>query len=244
MIKYVAKLGTSPPDRPAIAQAHALFVAAESIQSAHRAMTRFLRNVQSPGDKAVSWHFFFNAAGSVAELRARLTRHRALDPIIRKHLTENKPNLLPVLDRVAARQISGDLPLQLCCFARQHFTGFWNESVSTQFADSLKLDGSDSPVITTTDDGRNSRTGVPWVKESWTLAWKREFSLSDRQLKDALRDIRLLCRDAAKLGRYAAIGVLLSTGVRLERREDAPGESSGSGVQVEADASHQPDAAP
>ena len=216
-IAYAVKLKDPEAHKQALAVAHGVLVTAEQIGSAHSTMARYLADSRGPGDKSVIWLQFFAAAAAVGELRARLTRHKSCEVAGRNYLEKIKPALVPLLDRIVARQVRGDVALQMCCYAQTHFWSHWHEGVSTDFIESLGFDGKDPAVILTTDEG--SSTGSPWVKEAWRRAWMREFKLKERQLQRLMGEIKELCRDSAKMGRYAALGILISTGAKLEKYE-------------------------
>jgi hypothetical protein len=214
-VRYIAKAQTPPDDRRGLVIAHTILVAAEQVGAACLVMDALLGNDKSPADKSVIWIQFFAAAGGVAELRARLTRNRAQEQAARKHLSDMRPALLPAFDRLTARQIGDDLPLKLCCFARTNYTAFWNEEVSARFVEILSLDGSDPAVMETTQDQKSY--GIPWVKEALMQGWRQEYNLSEAKLKAVLPEVMTVCRDAAKVGRYAGMAILRSCGVEIEK---------------------------
>lgn len=214
-LRFIAKMENPLTERRGLAVAHGILVAAEQIAAACRVMDLLLDYDRNPADKAAIWCQFFGAASGVAELRARLIRSKTHEQAARKYLNEAKPHLIPVFDRLTARQIGEDLPLKLCCFARSNYTGFWNEEISAKFVEILSLDGYDAPVMETSEDQKS--TGVPWVKEAWMQGWRQEFNLSEAKLKGIMPDIKQLCRDAAKTGRYAGIAILQSCGVQIEK---------------------------
>lgn len=226
-IEYAVKLRNAAAHRQTLAVAHGVLAAAEHVACAHRAMTHYFKNAKRPGDRAVIWFEFFAAAAALAELRARLMRYKPCEVAAREHLTKVKPALVPVLDRVVARQIRGDMPLQMCCFAQVHFWTHWNEGVSAEFIDSMKFDGTDPAILVTVDDDQGSSTGSPWIKEAWRRAWKREFKITEAKLRVVMNEIKTLCHDSAKMGRYAALGMVLSTGATLEKPEAAVREDDG-----------------
>lgn len=223
-VKFYAHIQKRPEDRQGLVTAHGVLSAAEQIHCAHRAMLRYLDEEKTPGDKSIIWYLYFGAASAVAELRSRLMRTKVYEAAARAYLQETKPNLIPAFDRITAKQIATDLPLQMCCFSRNNYWAFWNNDVSDTFIGSLKFDGSDPPVIATTEDQSTSNTGVPWVKDSWTRGWKIAFKLTDGQLKAAMAEVKTLCSDAAKAGRQAGLGILQASGIRLERAEVEPAE--------------------
>ena len=236
-VEYSVKLRDPAAHRQTLGVAHGVIAAAERVSCAHRAMTHYFQNAKRPGDRAVIWFEFFGAAASVAELRARVMRYKPCELAAREHLAKVKPALVPVLDRVVARQLRGDLAMQMCCYAQIHFMSHWNEGLSAEFIDSMKFDGTDPPVIVTADDDQGSSTGSPWVKEAWRRAWKREFKITEAKLRVVMKEIQTLCHDAAKMGRYAGLGILLSTGATLERPEtesvdDEGGEAQGEDAPV------------
>jgi hypothetical protein len=216
-VEYAVKLRNPAAHRQTLAVAHGVLAAAEHVGCAYRAMTHYFQNAKRPGDRAVIWFEFFSAAGAIAELRARLMRYKPCELAAREHLEKVKPALVPVLDRLVSRQVRGDLPMQMCCYAQIHFWTHWNESVSAEFIDSLTFDGSDPPVIVTMDDHEGSSTGSPWIKEAWRRALKREFKVTEAKLRVVMNEMKSLGQDAAKMGRYAALGILLSTGATLEQ---------------------------
>jgi hypothetical protein len=236
-VEYSVKLRNPAAHRQTLAVAHGVLAAAEHVGCAHRAMAHYFQNAERPGDRAVIWFEFFAAAGAVAELRARLMRYKPCEVAAREHLARVKPALIPVLDRVAARQVRGDLPMQMCCHAQIHFWSHWNEGVSAEFIDSMKFDGTDPAIIVTAEDEKGSSTGSPWVKEAWRRAWKREFKITEAKLRVVMNEIKTLCQDSAKMGRYAALGILLSTGATLEKpevacRDEDAGEESAESAPV------------
>ncbi len=219
--QYAVKLRNPAAHRPILAVAHGVLAAAEHVACAHRVMTHYFQAAKRPGDRVVIWQQYFDAAGAVADLRARLMRYKPCELAAREHLARTKPNLVAVFDRLVARQIRGDLPLQMCAFAQTHFCSHWNEAVSTEFIASLEFDGSDPPIIVTVDDEEGSSTGSPWLKEAWRRTWKREFNITEAKLRVMMREIQALCHDSAKMGRHAAMGILLSTGATIEPRAEA-----------------------
>ncbi len=214
-LRFIAKMENPLTERRGLAVAHGILVAAEQIASACRVMDLLMEYDRNPADKAAIWCQFFGAASGVAELRARLIRSKVQEQAARKYLNDSKPHLVPVFDRLTARQIGDDLPLKLCCFARTNYSGFWNEEISAKFVEILSLDGFDPPVMETSEDQKSA--GVPWVKEAWMQGWRQEFNLSDAKLKAQMPDIKMLMRDAAKTGRYAGIAILQSCGVQIEK---------------------------
>lgn len=225
--RYSVNLGNPAAHRPVLAAAHGVLAAAEHLACACRVMSEYLQRAKRPGDRVVVWHQYFQAAGALAELRARLMRYKPCEVVAREHLERSKPNLVAVFDRLVARQIKDDLPLQMCCYALTHFWAHWNENVSAEFIASLAFDGTDPAVIVTVEDDEGSSTGSPWVKEAWRRTWKREFGITEAKLRVVMREIQALCQDAAKMGRHAAIGILLSTGAAIEAQADAAADDSG-----------------
>jgi hypothetical protein len=217
--QYSVKLRDPVSHRQTLAVAHGVLAAAEQVSCAYRAMTHYFQNAKRPGDRAVIWFQFFTAAAAIAELRARLMRYKPCEQAAREYVTKVKPALVPVLDRVVARQVRGDLAMQMCCHAQVNFTSHWNEGVSAAYIDSMAFDGTDPPILVTLDDEHGSSTGSPWIKEAWRRAWKREFKVTEAKLRVLMTEIQTLGRDAAKMGRYAAIGIVLSTGATLEKPE-------------------------
>lgn len=219
--RFVVKLRNPAAHRPTLSVAHGVLAAAEHVACAHRVMELYFKTAKRPGDRVVIWHQYFAAAGAVADLRARLMRYKPCELAAREYLVKEKPKLVAVFDRLVARQIKGDLPMQMCCFAQTHFWSHWNEAVSTEFVASLGFDGNDPPVIVTLEDGEGSSTGSPWIKEAWRRTWKREFGITEAKLRVMMREIQALCQSAGKMGRHAAVGILLSTGATIEAQAGA-----------------------
>lgn len=214
--RYAVKLRNAAAQGPILAVAHGVLAAAEHVTCAHRVMNVYMKTAKRPADRVVIWEQYFTMAGGLADLRARLMRYKPCEMAAREYLNKTKPDLLPTFDRLVARQIKGDLALQMCSYAHTHFCSHWNEEVSKEFVASLAFDGTDPPVLVTLDDAEGSSTGSPWVKEAWRRTWKREFGITEAKLRVLMREIQGLCHDAGKMGRHAAIGILLSTGATLE----------------------------
>jgi hypothetical protein len=137
--------------------------------------------------------------------------------IVRAYIQSQKPELLQLLDRLMAKDISTDEPIRICARVRDKHWAHWDYDVSERFVKGLKLDGSDPPVAVTAAAGKIQDTGIPWVREAWFVDLEATFGFKQDDLIQRTVAINDLVQATAHLARDAAIGLLLDAGVRFER---------------------------